>query len=398
MAWWQSGYAEDCKSLYAGSIPTQASKLFRVGVPRDYAFNHMIETLTLTNFRNHSMCRIVTHGRRNIIITGPNGAGKTAILEAVSMLSGERGMRGAQMGDIARFGGDGNFSVHAVLDDDTEISVTFNGGDVNRRARIDGVQSTFTDLAARMRIVWLTPREDRIFVDTAAARRAFFDRLTSNFDASHSGRVAHMAKLLSERAIALKRGQDVRWIDALDVQIAAVAVAIATARIQYAGELNYFLESAAVSTDGMVERMLIDGARPVDAENRYMEYLQQNRELVGDKMVLDGPHKSDFGVFNHALNLPADITSTGQQKSVLIDLILAHAKLIHTKTAMTPIVLLDEAVAHLDASARTRVFGELESAAAQVWATGLNSDVFADVKNAAFVACTDGQINNILCP
>lgn len=121
LAWWQSGYAEDCKSLYAGSIPTQASKILNA---RDYGrfcylcfiFNgciiwHMIKTITLTNFRNHAMCRINTHGRHNIIITGPNGAGKTAVLEAVSMLSGDRGLRGAPMSDIARFGCDGGFSV-----------------------------------------------------------------------------------------------------------------------------------------------------------------------------------------------------------------------------------------------------------------------------------------------
>src|SRR5699024_2723792 len=125
-----------------------------------------------------------THGRRNVIITGPNGAGKTAVLEAVSMLSGDRGLRGAQMGDIARFGGDGGFSVFALLGDDTEISVYFTAGDANRRARIDGDSATLSDLSARLRTVWLTPREDRLFVDGAAERRAFFDRLAASFDAA----------------------------------------------------------------------------------------------------------------------------------------------------------------------------------------------------------------------
>jgi len=354
----------------------------------------MITRLTLTDFRNHAFGRIDARGHRNVVITGPNGSGKTAVLEAVSMLSGDRGMRGAAMSDIARFSGTGGFSAHAVLADDTELSVSYAAGDANRRARIDGDAARLPDLAAHLRVVWITPREDRLFVDAAADRRAFFDRLAAAFDGAHAGRVGRFAKLMSERAAALKNGADGRWLDALDVQIAAAATAIAAARIQYAGEINYFLESAAVSVAGLVESMVLaDGA---GAEGEYLAYLRQNRVLAGDKMVLDGPHKSDFGVFNKILNLPAHITSTGQQKSVLIDLILAHARCMHAKTSKCPIILLDEAAAHLDSDARARLFADLGAARAQVWATGLDADVFANVPDAAFVACNDGAINNIL--
>ena len=355
----------------------------------------MIETLTLTDFRNHKSCRIQTHGRRNIIITGPNGAGKTAVLEALSMLAGDRGLRGAPMTDIARFGGVGGFSVFANLNDETELSVYFTPDATNRRAKIDGDVATLADLAAILRIVWLTPREDRLFVDSAADRRAFFDRLAASFDSAHAGRVGRLAKLLSERAFALKNGRDARWLDALDTQIAGTAVAVAAARIQYAGELNYFLSDCAVSVSGMAEEMIIS-SNAADAERKYGQYLRENRELAGDKMLLDGPHKSDFGVFNTALNLPANLTSTGQQKTVLLKLILAHAKLIHTKTGRQPIILLDEAAAHLDAVARKNLFAQLGAANAQVWATGLDSETFSDVPNAVFVACADGEINNIL--
>lgn len=356
----------------------------------------MIETIVLTDFRNHPMCKIQTHGRRNVIITGPNGAGKTAVLEAVSMLSGDRGMRGAPMTDIARFDGAGGFSVFATLSDDTDIAITYASGDANRRARMDGDTARLPDLAARLRMVWITPREDRIFIDAAADRRAFFDRLAAGFDAAHAGRTARFAKLLSERAFALKSGRDVRWVDALDDQIASTAVAIAAARIQYAGEVNYFLDTCAVSVSGMVESMLISGKSPAAAEREYRAYLATARTLVGDKMVLDGVHKSDFGVFNRALNLPANLTSTGQQKTVLVDLILAHARLVHTKTGKRAIVLLDEAAAHLDAGARARMFSALSAADAQVWATGLDAAVFADVNDAVFVACENGAISNIL--
>ena len=355
----------------------------------------MIESLTLTDFRNHISARIQNAGRRNIVITGPNGAGKTAILEAVSMLAGDRGMRGAPMNEIARFGGNGGFSVYANLADESEICVYFNSGDANRHARIDGDNATLSDLGQKLRIVWVTPREDRLFVDAASDRRAFFDRMAASFDSAHAGRVARHAKILSERAGAIKNGANTNWLDAIDAQIAATATAIAAARIQYAGEVNYFLRDAAVSVDGMVESIILN-SNAADAEREYLNYLKNNRELVNDKMVIDGVNKSDFGVFNNKLNLPANLTSTGQQKTTLLNLILAHAKLIFTKIGAQPIILLDEAAAHLDANARAKLFSELHETQSQVWATGLDTAVFSDVPDATFVTCINGEINNIL--
>ena len=148
---------------------------------------------------------------------------------------------------------------------------------------------------------------------------------------------------------------------------------------------------------GWIEKMLIQGSSAGDAERAYLEYLKNNRVLIGDKMVLDGAHKSDFAVFNQELGLPAHLTSTGQQKTVLIDLILAHAKLVHTKTGRRVIILMDEAVAHLDSNARAQIFAELGAVDAQVWATGLDADIFKDVPDAVFVTCQNGEINNIVC-
>ena len=224
----------------------------------------MIETITLTDFRNHKMCRLHTHGRHNVIITGPNGAGKTAILEAVSMLSGDRGMRAAPMTDIARFNGNGGFSVFAALNDDTEISVFFNAGDTNRRARIDGDAATLSDLSSLVRMVWLTPREDRLFVDSAAERRAFFDRLVTSFDSSHAPRVGRLAKLLSERAFALKNGRDTRWIDALDTQIAGASVAIAAVSMVtrsggYAAQGNATMSGTATTSTMAMRYVTLQG-------------------------------------------------------------------------------------------------------------------------------------------
>lgn len=356
----------------------------------------MINTVVLTNFRNHKMSRIKTAGFRNIILVGPNGAGKTAILEALSMLSGDRGMRGADMTDVARFDGDGSFAVFATTGQDTNITVYFDTGDNNRHAKKDEDSVPLSSLAALLPMVWLSPREDRLFIDSVSDRRAFFDRLVCGFDSAHAGRISRLGKLLSERAVMLKSGADTRLIDVLDDNIAATSVSICDGRIRYAGEINYFLKNYAVSLDGMIEEMLISGLTPGDAERKYREYLSQARQIVADKMVLDGPHKSDFGMFNNALNLPVKLTSTGQQKMALFDLILAHAKLIHTKKACGAVILLDEAVAHLDDSARKLFFDAIADTDAQVWCTGIDANLFKYAKNAIIVSCIDGTISNIV--
>ena len=368
----------------AGSIPTLASTYFK-----------MIKQITLTDFRNHTSSRIKIDDEKNVIITGANGAGKTAILEAVSLLSGEKGLRGSDIQILSRFDGNGGFSVFATTEDESDICVFLNSGDTNRHAKIDNENVPLSDLSKKLRIVWLTPKEDRIFVESSADRRAFFDHLSASFEPSHIGRISRLNKLMSERGGALKNGGDKNWIDAIDKQIAATSISVAAGRIRYASELNYFFENGAVSVDGFVERLLIENNDAI-AEQLYFEYLQNNRELVGDKMVIDGVHKSDFGVFNKKLNLPSHITSTGQQKSILIDLILAHAKLIHIKTGQKPLILLDEAAAHLDINARLKLFQDLNDSDAQVWATGLDINIFKNIPNALFVTCQNGTISNIV--
>ena len=360
-------------------------------------FYKMINQITISNFRNHVCSRIRTNGCKNVVITGLNGAGKTAVLEAVSLLSGERGLRGADIQNLPRFDGDGGFSVFATTNDDTDLCVYLNSGEVNRHAKIDNDNASLSDLAKHLRIIWLTPKEDRIFIEASADRRAFFDRLAASFEPAHLGRLTRLNKLMSERGGAIKAGADKNWLDVIDKQIAATAVAVAAERIRYAAELNYFFENGAVSVNGMVEKLVIENTI-TNAENIYFEYLQNNRELTGDKMVIDGVHKSDFGVFNKNLNLPAYITSTGQQKAILIDLILAHTKLVHVRTNQKILILLDEAIAHLDEFARAKLFQDLNDADAQVWATGLDEQAFKNIPDTVFVTCKNGSISNIVIP
>ena len=355
----------------------------------------MIKQITLTNFRNHECSRIMVGNAKNVIITGTNGAGKTAILEALSLLSGERGLRGADIQNMARFNGGGGFSVFATDDNENDICVFLGQDESNRRAKINNENVALSELGKVSRIVWLTPNEDRIFTDSASERRVFFDHLVASFDPSHIGRISRLNKLLSERAGAIKNGADDNWLNALDGQIAATAVSVAAGRVRYLGEINYFFETGAVSVNGMIEKLILENTAMV-AENKYFEYLKNNRDLMGDKMIIDGAHKSDFGVFNKILNLPAQITSTGQQKSILIDLILAHAKLVHIKTGHKPIILLDEATSHLDSWARKKIFETLNDMDAQVWATGLDINMFENISGALFVTCQNGKISNIV--
>ncbi|MCL2331091.1 MAG: DNA replication and repair protein RecF [Proteobacteria bacterium] len=372
----------------------------------------MIEALTLTDFRNHARTRIKSAGHRNIIITGGNGGGKTAVLEAVSMFGGNGGLRGATMAEVARDTGAGGFAVSAELADGTTLSVAWSAGDACRRARIDNDAAAISDCARYLRMVWITPREDRLFLDGASERRAFFDRLTASFAPAHAGRTARLAKLLSERAFALKNGSDHNWLCPIEKHLAETAVAVAGARVKYAGEINHELSkpespepkvansatdsgsrlSAFVTLSGWLEDRLAAGIAAADAEREYLEYLANNRELIADKMSAEGAHKSDFGMFDSRLNKRASMASTGQQKMMMMGLIIAHARLIKTKTGMSPVILLDEAAAHLDAAARAKLFAELGDMSAQVWATGLERAVFGDVPDALFITCVNGTV------
>jgi DNA replication and repair protein RecF len=230
--------------------------------------------------------------------------------------------------------------------------------------------------------------------------------LCASFDATHAGRTARLSKLLFERSFALKNGAGDAWLAPIEKQLAETAVSIATARVQYAGEINYELKKQAgenfsgirnissfITLTGWFEDRLTSGRTASDAELDYFGYLNQNRQLSGDKMVVDGAHKSDFSMFDVTLDKPTHITSTGQQKMALLALILAHARLIRSKTGAAPVILLDEVAAHLDIRARTQLFQELTATGAQVWATGIEHAMFKNITDALFITCDNGTVS-----
>ncbi|MDR1207090.1 MAG: AAA family ATPase [Rickettsiales bacterium] len=352
----------------------------------------MIETITITDFRNHASDRIKTGGAKNIVITGPNGSGKTSVLEAISILSQSGSLRGAAPAEMIRIPDAVGFGVATTLADGSEISMSFAAGDVKRRVRIDGDAAPISDIGKHARVLWLTPKEDRLFADAPSERRAFFDRMCASLDSAHGARIVRMGKLLHERAFALKNGSNDSWLNSIEHQLGATAIAVAAARVRYAGEINYFLKdsSYAVAVSGMLEERLGAGMSAADAEREYAEYLRANRELIADKMNMDGPHRTDFGMINGRLNMPVANTSTGQQKSALLQLVMSNAKLVRARAGLPVFILLDEVAAHLDAAARAALFVELQATDAQIWMTGLEMESFAGIADAKFVYCENG--------
>ena len=331
----------------------------------------MITKLTLTNFRNHESFRIETESR-NIALIGPNGVGKTNVLEAISLLNGGTGLRKDTPAEIARYNTT-DFAVNAELSDGNVLTIHWENGMPGRRAKVNGSFSILGELAHYVSIIWLTPREDLLFMDAPSDRRAFFDNLIAGFDAHHVGRTMRLSKLISERAFALKNNPDGSWLDIIEENITSVAVAVADARIRWARELANFFEDGEIHLRGLIEEQLLAGAYPGDIETSYKEYLAENRFLTADKQVIDGAHKTDFWVLNRALKRYADKTSTGQQKILLSKLIIANAELLAAKNPSRPIlVLLDEADGHLDKAHRKALFAALEDTPAQVWITGTN--------------------------
>jgi len=344
----------------------------------------MIKRLTLTNFRNHETLRIEP-AAKNIILIGSNGAGKTNILEALSLLNGGTGFRKDAPTEMARFN-QNNFAAVADLADGNTVTVHWEVGMPGRRAKINDEFSILSELAHLVSIIWLTPRENMLFSDAPSVRRAFFDNMIAGFDSHHIGRVMRLNKLLSERAFALRNNPDSGWMDIIEENITATAVAVADARVRWATEMSHFFEDGEIRPDGLMEPQLIDGIKPSDIELEYRRYLSDNRFLTAEKQVIDGAHKTDFLILNKLLRIYADKTSSGQQKMILGKLVIANAKLLAVKNPTRPIImLLDEADGHLDAHARGELFRALDEIGAQVWMTGTDASTFKDAKNAEIV-------------
>ena len=381
-----------------------------------------VARLTLTDFRCYRHQRIETDGRP-VVLAGPNGAGKTNLLEALSFLVPGRGLRGAAIADVARRQTAGTTDLGAS-DGATDLGasdgvawavaarvVTAAGaveigtgraarpgeeGRDKRLARIDGQPAKGPAAFAEvLSAVWLTPYMDRLFTEGASHRRRFMDRLVVGFDPAHAGRVGAYERALRERARLLRRAggakrADTAWLAALEETMAAKGVAIAAARRDVAARLNEVCAAAggsfpgaSVEARGVVEDWL-DAGPALAAEERLRETLAASRRIDAETGgAAQGPHRGDLAVRHLGKGLAAGDCSTGEQKALVVAIVLANAELRARELGAPPLLLLDEATAHLDGRRRGELFERLVALGAQAWLTGTEAELFAPLGDGA---------------
>jgi len=362
-----------------------------------------IRRLTLTNFRSYHNAIITLDQAGPVVLTGSNGAGKTNLIEAISLFAPGRGLRRATMEEIAFSEGDGAWASSAEIEGMLGLATLGTGIDPpvgedsspTRKCRVDReAVSSAAAFADHLRVVWLTPAMDPLFNGPASERRRFLDRLVLAVDAQHSSRVAALERSLRSRNRLLEdSGSDPHWLDAIEHETAEVAVAVAAARAETVARLSAALGTAReaqfpdaeIALQGWMETLL-PAHSATDIEDRYRALLKENRARdAAAGRTLDGPHLSDLAVTHAGKGIPAREASTGEQKALLIRLVLAHAGLIKEMTGFAPLLLLDEVVAHLDPSRRAALYDALAGLGAQVWMTGADPAAFGDILTRANV-------------
>ncbi|TGP20506.1 MULTISPECIES: DNA replication/repair protein RecF [unclassified Mesorhizobium] len=367
-----------------------------------------ISKLTLTNFRNYAGLSLEL-GPGALVLSGDNGAGKTNLLEAISLLTPGRGLRRAPYADVAREGGDGGFALHARIEGpegQVEIGTGISGGDGEggRRVRINGAPAkSAEDMLEWLRVVWLTPAMDGLFQGPAADRRRFVDRLVLAIDPSHGQRALDYEKAMRGRNRLLTEGsRDSGWFDAIETQMAETGVAIAAARAELVRLLAAMIDKlpgsgpfpqADISLSGELEGE-IAVAPAVDVEERFRAALANGRERDrAAGRTLDGPHRSDLVVRHRPKSMPAELCSTGEQKALLVGIVLSHARLTGEMSGLTPILLLDEIAAHLDSGRRAALFSILEELNCQAFMTGTDAALFSSLAGRAqFLTVDHGSV------
>ena len=335
-------------------------------------------------------------------LTGENGAGKTNILEAISFLAPGRGLRRATLEDAASSDGDGAWAVAATVDGaegevqlGTGIEAPLGDETPSRRSRIaqENVASS-TQFAEHLRVVWLVPEMDGLFLGPAGERRRFLDRLVLAIDAGHSARVSASERALRSRNRLLEEGvSDARYLDAVEHEVAELAVAVAAARaecverlraeIDAARDPNSLFPAAGLFLDGWMEKAVRE-TPAIEVEDQYRAVLRENRERDrAAGRTLEGPHRSDLVLTHRDKNIPAARASTGERKALLVGVVVSHARLVAAMHGFAPVMLLDDVAAFLDAARRDALFDLLARFGAQVFMTGVDKASFQALGNSA---------------
>ena len=332
--------------------------------------------LSLTDFRNHAALSL-RPSAQFVALHGANGAGKTNILEAISLLVPGRGLRRAGLGEMTRTDGGGGFAVTAEIGDVILGTGVEADAPERRKVRINGANATINGLAEWLSVIWLTPSMDRLFADGAGARRRFLDRLVLALEPTHARASGRYEKAVQQRNRLLGGDSvpDPMWLDALEAQMAESGAAIVGARERMMTALVAQLDTAPAAPFAVPDIKLDTDAPQSAAELRDI-WKKSRRRDAGAGRTLVGPHRADLVVHNRANGQAADRSSTGEQKALLLSLILAHAALVAEQQGTPPILLLDEVAAHLDPLRRAALFERLAATGAQVWMTGTEAALF----------------------
>lgn len=337
--------------------------------------------LTLTDFRNHADSGFAP-GPGFVVLTGDNGAGKTNILEAVSLLAPGRGLRRSALGAMARQDGSGGFAIAARLSDDIDLGTGANASAPERRqVRVNGAAHSANALAQWLTILWLTPTMDRLFLDSAGDRRRFLDRLVLALvpgHAAHSTRY-EAAMRARNRLLGQEGTPDPEWLSALEAQMAEHGTAIDAARRATVSALAARLYDA--PEDPFARAGIALGGW--EGSDLAQELRQSRGRDAAAGRTLVGPHRQELAVTHLAKAQPAALCSTGEQKALLLGIVLAHADLVAEQTNRRPVLLLDEVAAHLDPSRRAALFDRLALGGGQVWLTGTEASLFDAVPSDA---------------
>ncbi len=335
----------------------------------------------------------MTLDRRFVVLAGDNGAGKTNFMEAVSLLTPGRGLRRVNYGEMARAGGSGGFAVRAWGEGalgEVRLATLVrpeNGEGAQRSVRVDETQARSADeLLDHLRILWLTPAMDGLFTGPAGDRRRFLDRMVLAIDPAHGRRAADYERAMRQRNRLLSEPRpDEVWLDGIETQMAELGVATVLARAELVGLLAAMI--AEMPDDGPFPKadLTLEGGYGTafaataasDMEDEARLTLRRARALDARAgRTLEGPHRADLAVFHRAKAMPAALSSTGEQKALLIGLVLAHARLVRAVGGVAPILLLDEIAAHLDPGRRAALFDIVEGLDVQSFMTGTDAALF----------------------
>lgn len=336
-----------------------------------------VTSLSMTQFRSHRRTTLALDGRP-VAFFGPNGAGKTNVLEAVSMLSPGRGLRRAETGELARAPGAAGWKVAARLGETApghEVETSASPG-APREVRIDGKAATQTALGRVLRVLWLVPAMDRLWLDAAEGRRRFVDRIALSFFPEHAEAALAYDRAMRERNRMLKdEVGDGRWYDAVEAQMVAAGDALAANRTAALARLMAAQEGAQTAFPRADLRLWAEDGMPAGGDLARALRQGRRRDMAAGR-TLAGPHRVDLAAVYAEKGMAAAQCSTGEQKALLLSVILANARALAADPGAAPVLLLDEVAAHLDPGRRAALFDELCALGAQAMMTGTEPALF----------------------